>query len=172
MRSSFKSNNIRANANQIAQLRASLRQLASRYKIASRNDAMNVASQAAQLGRRQIGLAESATILEFTAAAASALDHYSAFLTADQLRDIYSQIEGNFVGLGVELKADNGALLIVHVIPNSPAQAAGILDGDRIVAVAGQSTTQNVDRRSGRAADRCRGQHLPGVGGFAWPAGT
>ena len=103
---------------------------------------MNVAGQAAQLGRRQIGLAESATILEFTAAAASALDHYSAFLTADQLRDIYSQIEGNFVGLGVELKADNGALLIVHVIPNSPAQAAGIRDGDRIVAVGGQSTSK------------------------------
>ena len=102
---------------------------------------MTVASQAAQLARRQIGLTESATLLEFTAAAASGLDHYSAFLTADQLRDIYSQIEGNFVGLGVELKADNGALLIVHVIPNSPAEQAGILDGDRIVAVDGQATT-------------------------------
>ncbi len=137
----LKSNNIRATSNQIEQLRGSLRQLASRYRIASRNEAMNVASQAAQMARRQIGLAESATILEFTAAAASGLDHYSAFLTADQLRDIYSQIEGNFVGLGVELKADNGALLIVHVIPNSPAQQAGILDGDRIVSVAGQSTS-------------------------------
>ncbi len=135
------SNGVRASAAQVDQLRASLRQLIARYKIASRSDAMNIASQAAQLGRRQIGLAESATLLEFTASAASALDHYSAYLTADQLRDIYSQIEGNFVGLGVELKADNGALLIVHVIPNSPAQAAGILDGDRIVAVANQSTS-------------------------------
>ena len=134
-------NGVRASAAQVDQLRTSLRQLIARYKIASRSDAMNIASQAAQLGRRQIGLAESATLLEFTASAASALDHYSAYLTADQLRDIYSQIEGNFVGLGVELKADNGALLIVHVIPNSPAQAAGILDGDRIVAVANQSTS-------------------------------
>jgi len=135
-------NGVRASAAQVEQLRTSLRQLAGKYRIASRSDAMNVVSQAAQLGRRQIGLSESATVLEFTAAAASALDHYSAFLTADQLRDIYSQIEGNFVGLGVELKADNGALLIVHVIPNSPAQKAGILDGDRIVAVAGQSTSK------------------------------
>jgi carboxyl-terminal processing protease len=30
--------------------------------------------------------------------------------------------------------------LIVHVIPHSPAEAAGIVDGDRIVAVSGQST--------------------------------
>jgi carboxyl-terminal processing protease len=134
-------NGLRADRNQIDQLRGGLAQLATRYRVASRNDAIAVASQAAQLARRQIGLAESATILEFTAAAASGLDHYSAFLTADQLRDIYSQIEGNFVGLGVELKADNGALLIVHVIPHSPAEKAGILDGDRIVAVAGQSTS-------------------------------
>jgi carboxyl-terminal processing protease len=135
-------NGVQASAKQIDELRTNLRQLVARYRIASRTDAMNIAGQAAQLARRQIGLSESATILEFTAAAASALDHYSAFLTADQLRDIYSQIEGNFVGLGVELKADNGALLIVHVIPNSPAQTAGILDGDRIVAVAGQSTSK------------------------------
>lgn len=137
----LETNGVRASAGQIEQLRASLRQLTSRYRIDSRTDAMNVAGQAAQLARRQINLAESATLLEFTAAAASALDHYSAFLTADQLRDIYSQIEGNFVGLGVELKADNGALLIVHVIPNSPAQGAGILDGDRIIAVANQPTS-------------------------------
>ncbi|MEM1305721.1 MAG: S41 family peptidase, partial [Planctomycetota bacterium] len=52
----------------------------------------------------------------------------------------YSQIEGNFVGLGVELKADNGALLIVRVIPNSPAERAGIRGGDRITAVDGQAT--------------------------------
>lgn len=135
-------NGVQASSAQVEQLRANLRQLAGKYRIASRSDAMNVVSQAAQLGRRQIGLSESAVVLEFTAAAAAALDHYSAFLTADQLRDIYSQIEGNFVGLGVELKADNGALLIVHVIPNSPAQKAGIVDGDRIVAVAGQSTGQ------------------------------
>ena len=49
---------------------------------------------------QRIGLSETATLLEFTAAAAGGLDHYSAFLTADQLRDIYSQIEGNFVGPG------------------------------------------------------------------------
>ena len=60
-------------------------------------------------------------------AAAEGLDDYSSFLTADQLREVYSQIEGNFVGLGVELKAENGALLIVHVIPGSPAERAGIV---------------------------------------------
>ena len=99
-----------------------------------------VAAQIAQLANRSIGVSETAVMLEFTSAAAGGLDHYSAFLTADQLRDIYSQIEGNFVGLGVELKADKGACLIVHVIPNSPAEQAGIHEGDRITAVDGQQT--------------------------------
>ena len=99
-----------------------------------------MASQVARLARQRIGLNENATLLEFTAAAAGGLDHYSAFLTGDQLRDIYSQIEGNFVGLGVELKADQGALNIVHVIPHSPAEQAGIHNGDRITAVDGQAT--------------------------------
>ena len=40
------------------------------------------------------------------------LDDYSTFLTRNQLDEVLSQIEGNFVGLGVELKAENGALLI------------------------------------------------------------
>jgi carboxyl-terminal processing protease len=80
--------------------------------------------------------------MEMTAAAAEGLDNFSSFLTADQLRDVYSQIEGNFVGLGVELKPDDGALMIVHVIPGSPAERSGIRSGDRIVAVDGQATSE------------------------------
>jgi carboxyl-terminal processing protease len=133
-------NGIRANSAQIEQLRGKLQQLINSAPVASLNDAVAVATQAAQLANRSIGLSENAVLLEFTSAAAGGLDHYSAFLTADQLRDIYSQIEGNFVGLGVELKADKGDLLIVHVIPKSPAEQAGIQAGDHIVAVDGQQT--------------------------------
>lgn len=131
---------VRLRGQQIDQLRGEIMQMPGRYSIRSARDASAVAAQIARLARQRAGVSETATLLEFTSAAAGGLDHYSAFLTADQLRDIYSQIEGNFVGLGVELKADNGALLIVHVIPRSPAEKAGISDGDRIVAVDGQPT--------------------------------
>ncbi len=131
---------IRVRGQQIDQLRSEIVQFPGHYKIGSSRDASAVASQVARLARQRIGLNENATLLEFTAAAAGGLDHYSAFLTGDQLRDIYSQIEGNFVGLGVELKADQGALNIVHVIPHSPAEQAGIHNGDRITAVDGQAT--------------------------------
>jgi carboxyl-terminal processing protease len=131
---------VRADHDQISLLRADVIQLAGRYLIRNREEAAAVAGQVARLIHQRIGLAETATWLEFAAAAAGGLDHYSAYLTADQLRDIYSQIDGNFVGLGVELKADDGSLLIVNVIPRSPAQNAGIRPGDRIVAVDGRAT--------------------------------
>ena len=105
------------------------------------NDLVSLASDVALLMERQVGLQQSAVILEFVTSAAGGLDNYSAYLTGNQLRDVYSQIEGNFVGLGVELRADQGALLIVHVIPGSPAEKAGIRKGDRIVAVDGQTTS-------------------------------
>ncbi len=113
----LRDNAIRVRGQQVHQLRAEIAQLPGRYAIRSSRDTSAIATQIARLANQRIGLSETVTYLEFTAAAAGGLDHYSAFLTADQLRDIYSQIEGNFVGLGVELKADNGDLLIVHVIP-------------------------------------------------------
>jgi carboxyl-terminal processing protease len=143
-------NHVRASQQQINNFSRELGQLTGRYAINSQRDAVNVASQAAQLARRQIGLSEAALLLEFTSAAAGGLDHYSAYLTGDQLRDIYSQIEGNFVGLGVELKADDGALLIVRVIPGSPAEKSGIRADDRIVAVGNQATnSMSTDEAAG-----------------------
>ncbi len=136
----LRSQSIRVRGQQIDQLRSEIVQLPARYKIGTSRDVAAVSTQVAHLAHQRIGLSETATLLEFTSAAAGGLDHYSSFLTADQLRDIYSQIEGNFVGLGVELKSDHGALQIVHVIPRSPAEQSGIHDGDRITAVDGQAT--------------------------------
>jgi len=60
-------------------------------------------------------------VFEYVAGAAGALDPYSAFLSTGKLNEVYSQIEGNFVGLGVELKASDGSLLIVKVFAGGPA---------------------------------------------------
>jgi carboxyl-terminal processing protease len=68
------------------------------------------------------------------------LDPYSAYLTPDQLNEVYAQIEGNFVGLGVELKAQEGRLVIVRVIPSSPAEEAGVRANDAILAIDNRPT--------------------------------
>ncbi|TWU00184.1 putative CtpA-like serine protease [Botrimarina colliarenosi] len=109
-------------------------------EVRNAREALRIASDLSALGENRIGAPAAAWTMEFVSAAAGGLDNYSAFLTPGQLRDVYSQIEGNFVGLGVELKADSGALLIVRVIPGSPAERASLHAGDRITAVDGQQT--------------------------------
>ncbi len=138
----LKANRLTITPEQFGHLRQELRQLLNRRSLQSPSDLVALATDTCRLAEVRMGLVPTATTLEFISAAAEGLDDYSSYLTADQLREVYSQIEGNFVGLGVELKAENGALLIVHVIPGSPAQRAGIVDQDRIVAVDGKSTSE------------------------------
>jgi carboxyl-terminal processing protease len=49
-------------------------------------------------------------------------------------------MSGNLVGLGVYLRSDRESLLIVRVIPGSPAEEGGLKEGDRILMVDGVST--------------------------------
>ena len=114
--------------------------LMSNRQVRTRQQAVDAVVAAAGLAQQQLGLSSTAVALEYTCAAIGSLDPYSAYLTSDQLNDVYSQIEGNFVGLGIELKADSGALEIVKVITGSPAERAGIRSGDRITEVDGQAT--------------------------------
>ncbi|MBU6275601.1 MAG: S41 family peptidase [Planctomycetes bacterium] len=102
-------------------------------------EAETVTAWVARIAHSTLGIPPAVTLMEFAAAALGALDEYSAFLTTGQLDDLYAQIEGNFVGLGVELKSAADGLLVVHVIPGSPAARAGCRRGDHIVAIDGRS---------------------------------
>ena len=75
-------------------------------------------------------------------------------MSNNQYTETMSQIEGNFVGLGVELRTHSNELEIVSVIPGGSADVGGLVKGDRIMAV----DQQMVDAvGSERAADMLRG---------------
>jgi carboxyl-terminal processing protease len=139
--SSFLARNVpQSNLAAIAAFRDELRRTLGPRTVSSPDDAREAVAEAVRLAERRLSLPATPVVLEFLCGATNALDPYSSYLTPNQLSEVYSQIEGNFVGLGVELKAQDGALLIVRVIPNSPAQQAGIRAGDLIVAVNGAAT--------------------------------
>ncbi len=122
--------------------------------VRNQREACEVAGNVAKLAEQELGLRPAATVLEFTSGAACALDQYSCFLTSGQLDEVFSQIEGNFVGLGIELRAHEKSLLIVNVLPGGPAEAAGIRNGERIVEINGLSVSQV---SSDEAADMLKG---------------
>ncbi len=134
---------------------AQLRRLGQRGPVRTRQNAVDMVSASIQLGRQQLQLPATSVAFEFACGAIGALDTYSSYLTSDQLNDVYSQIEGNFVGLGIELKAHSGALQIVKVITGSPAERAGIRAGDRITEVDGKATAKLT---TDQAADLLQGE--------------
>jgi len=104
--------------------------------------------------QEQIGLSPTATIFEFISGSVGLLDPYSSILTPGEYREIMSQIEGNLIGLGVELWAEGNELRIVDVLKGSPASEAGLLPGHYILEVDEQSV---VSIGAKRAADMLRG---------------
>ncbi|HKD35898.1 MAG TPA: S41 family peptidase, partial [Pirellulales bacterium] len=149
------SNQLQAAPDTINDFRRRLHNLTDNRLVRDKDELRTVVASAAHLARAELGINPTAVILEYTAGAAGGLDEYSTFLTADQLNDLYSQIDGNFVGLGVELKAADSALLIVNVIHGSPAERAGIKAGDRLTAVAGRFTR---DLTTDQAAELLQGE--------------
>ena len=92
----------------------------------TREDAVQAVSAAAAMAQKRLGIPSTVTTLEYLCGATNSLDQYSSFLTPDQLNEVYSQIEGNFVGLGIELKVQAKSLTIIRVIAGSPAEQAGL----------------------------------------------
>ncbi|MBS0263132.1 MAG: PDZ domain-containing protein [Planctomycetes bacterium] len=106
--------------------------------IASRDEALRVVQRICQLGAEHLGMQPTPIILEYVFGGCNALDDYSTFLTPGRYADLYANIEGQFVGLGVEIKAEAGqGLLLVNVLPDSPAAEGGLLKGEHIVAIDG-----------------------------------
>lgn len=73
------------------------------------------------------------------------LDPYSGYEPPKEFSANETRRTGELVGLGVEIvKPQNAPLLVVNVMPDSPAAAAGLRPGDRLVEIDGK-LTQKLD---------------------------
>jgi carboxyl-terminal processing protease len=69
------------------------------------------------------------------------LDPHSSFINTGEWRQFRRQIEGKFGGIGIQVGLDqeNGRLRVIAPMVNTPAYDAGVLAGDEIVEIDGQS---------------------------------
>ncbi len=79
---------------------------------------------------------------------------HTTFLSPQALEQHTSSLEGEFEGIGAYVSLEDGEITIVAPIDGSPAEAAGILAGDVVLAVDGE----NVEGRTlNQAIDLIRG---------------
>jgi carboxyl-terminal processing protease len=79
------------------------------------------------------------------------LDQYSRYISGDMFRDFDEAISQKFGGLGiyVEKYEQDNSLVVLAVVPNTPADEAGLESGDRIVEIDGTPTVE-LERNEGR----------------------
>lgn len=70
------------------------------------------------------------------------LDPHSSFLPPEAFEELQVDTHGEFGGIGIVITMKDGILTVVSPIEGTPAYEAGILAGDRIVEVDGESTQE------------------------------
>lgn len=68
----------------------------------------------------------------------SELDPHSVYMTAKEVQAASDELKGSFSGVGIEFVIRQDTIRVQNVIKNGPAERAGILAGDKIVAIDGK----------------------------------
>ena len=124
--------------------------------------AREVMGQLLDTNTRSVQIPTPALVKEIGDAALTSLDDYTGFIWPDEVRRFQQNTEGNFVGIGVQIrKAEDGGILVVAPLEESPAWKLGIQNKDVIVSVDGTlvadwSLNDAVDRITGTEGSTVR----------------
>ncbi|GAB3194274.1 carboxyl-terminal processing protease [Pontibacter aydingkolensis] len=67
------------------------------------------------------------------------LDPHTSYIPADQMAMARSYLEGDFEGIGVEFNIFKDTIYVITPLSGGPSEAAGILAGDKIIKVDGET---------------------------------
>jgi carboxyl-terminal processing protease len=82
---------------------------------------------------------ESKLVEEGIKAMVKELDPHSAYMTAEEMKEMNEPLQGGFDGIGISFNMLNDTLFIVEVISGGPSEKVGLLPGDRIMKVDGEN---------------------------------
>lgn len=63
------------------------------------------------------------------------LDPHSSYISSEEITMVNDQMDGDFEGIGVEYIVTEDTMNIVSALPGGPSDQAGIMSGDKIVAI-------------------------------------
>ncbi len=62
-------------------------------------------------------------------------DPYSQLFTPEELKQFNTNTSGHYGGIGMQIESQNGVVTVSKVFPHTPAEEAGVLEGDQILWV-------------------------------------
>ena len=68
------------------------------------------------------------------------LDPYSAYISPDDYEELKQDLDQEFGGIGIQVALEDDAVVVMSPLVGTPAYEAGIMAGDRILAIDGSST--------------------------------
>lgn len=69
------------------------------------------------------------------------LDPHSAYISKEEVERVNEPLEGSFDGIGVTFQIFEDTIIVISPVPGGPSEKLGILAGDKIVAIEGESAT-------------------------------
>ena len=92
------------------------------------------------VNNQTVKVQEEVIVSEFADGALQTLDPFSNMIWPSQLAEFTKGTQGEFVGVGIQIRAeDNGDLRVVSPLPDSPAYEAGVQPNDVITHIDGKS---------------------------------
>src|SRR5215210_9452434 len=70
------------------------------------------------------------------------LDPHSSFFTRDEFRKLDEEQSSQFYGIGVSILQHRDGVYVQSVVPNTPADKAGLRYGDRFITVSGKDAKE------------------------------
>lgn len=75
------------------------------------------------------------------------LDPHSTYISSEEIAEVKESFQGSFGGVGIWFDPSRDTVRVISTIPDGPSEAAGVMAGDRIIAIDDSNAVGFTDRQ-------------------------